>query len=83
MDKILVTFEVPSVGLRFDAQVPPFIPVAALRPLLYPLLEELTNGAYAPSGEEILCRRDDRRVLPMEVSLEDAGVQAGDRLLLF
>ena len=42
MDKILVTFEVPSVGLRFDAQVPPFITVAALRPLLYPLLEELT-----------------------------------------
>ena len=35
MDKILVTFEVPSVGLRFDAQVPPFITVAALRPLLY------------------------------------------------
>ena len=60
MDKLLVTFEVPSVALQFDALVPEFMSVEELRPLLYPLLEELTNGAYVPSQQEVLCRKEVR-----------------------
>lgn len=83
MDKILVTFEVPSVALRFDAWVPAFLTPEGLRELLYPLIRELTGGAYTPSGEEVLCRKDDGRLLPLGVSLKSMQVESGDHLLVF
>ena len=83
MDKILVTFEVPSVALRFDAWVPGFMTPEQLRPLLFYLVKRLTNDAYAPSGEEVFCRREDNRLLPLEVSLKEMQVENGDHLLMF
>jgi len=83
MDKILVTFEVPSLALRFDAWVPGFMTPEQLRPLLFSLLKGLTNDAYVPSGEEVFCRKDDSRLLPLTVSLRDMQVENGDHLLMF
>lgn len=83
MDKILVTFEVPSVALRFDAWVPEFITTEDLRPLLYTILKELTSDTYVCSGEEVLCRKDDKRLLPLGVALKDMRVENGDHLLIF
>ena len=83
MDKLLVTFEVPSVALQFDALVPEFMSVEELRPLLYPLLEELTNGAYVPSQQEVLCRKEDAVLLPLGVGLRETGVKMWDCLILF
>lgn len=83
MDKILVTFEVPAVALRFDAWVPEFVTPEGLRVLLYPLIRELTGGAYIPSGEEVLCRRDNGRLLPLGISLKSMKVEFGDHLLVF
>lgn len=83
MDKILVTFEVPSVALRFDAWVPEFMTPEELRPLLYPLLKELSNDVYVPSGEEVICRKDDGKLLPLEISLKNMQVETGDHLLIF
>lgn len=83
MEKLLLAIEVPSVGKSFDALVPRFMTVEQLRQLLYQPLAELTNGAYIPSGEEILCSREDRRVLPVNVELEKLGINMGDHLVLF
>ena len=83
MDKLLVTFEVPSMALQFDALVPEFMSVEELRPLLYPLLEELTNGAYVPSQQEILCRKEDAVLLPLGVGLRETGVKMVACLVLF
>ena len=75
MDKLLLTIEVPSVEQIFDFTAPKTITPGLMRELLY--------QAYIPSGAELLCRREDRKVLPTEVSLEDSGVQMGDHLILF
>lgn len=83
MDKLLLTIEVPSVEQVFDFTAPKTITPGLMRELLYQVLAELTGGAYIPSGAELLCRREDRKVLPMEVPLEDSGVQMGDHLILF
>ncbi len=83
MDKLLLTIEVPSVEQIFDFTAPKTITPGLMRELLYQVLAELTGGAYIPSGAELLRRREDRKVLPTEVSLEDSGVQMGDHLILF
>lgn len=83
MDKLLLTIEVPSVEQIFDFTAPKTITPGLMRELLYQVLAELTGGAYIPSGAELLCQREDRKVLPTEVSLEDSGVQMGDHLILF
>lgn len=83
MEKLLLTIEVPSVEQIFDLTVPKTITPGLMRELLYQVLAELTGGAYIPSGAELMCRREDRKVLPTEVSLEDSGVQMGDHLILF
>ena len=83
MDKLLLTIEVPSVEQIFDFTAPKTITPGLMRELLYQVLAELTGGAYIPSGAELLCRREDRKVLPTQGSLEDSGVQMGDHLILF
>ena len=83
MDKLLLTIEVPSVEQIFDFTAPKTITPGLMRELLYQVLAELTGGAYIPSGAELLCRREDRKVLPTEVPLEDSCVQMGDHLILF
>lgn len=83
MDKLLLTIEVPSVEQIFDFTAPKTITPGLMRELLYQVLAELTGGAYIPSGAELLCRREDRKVLSTEVPLEDSGVQMGDHLILF
>ena len=83
MDKLLLTIEVPSVEQIFDFTAPKTITPGLMRELLYQVLAELTGGAYIPSGAELLCRREDRKVLPTEVPLEDSSVQMGDHLILF
>lgn len=83
MEKILITFEVPSVALRFDALVPGFMMADQLRELLYPILEELSGGSYIPSGEEVFCRRDEKRLLPLGITLENMGIESGEHLILF
>ena len=83
MDKLLLTIEVPSVEQIFDFTAPKTITPGLMRELLYQVLAELTGGAYIPSGAELLCRREDRKVLPTEVPLEDSGVHMGDHLILF
>ena len=83
MDKLLLTIEVPSVEQIFDFTAPKTITPGLMCELLYQVLAELTVGAYIPSGAEVLCLREEQRVLPTEVSLEDSGVQMGDHLILF
>lgn len=83
MEKLLVTIEVPSVEQIFDLTVPCSLTPQLLTQLLYQLLAELTGNAYVPSGTELLCRREDQRVLPMEASLEEIGIRMGDHLILF
>ena len=47
------------------------------------LQDTIGEHILEPSGAELLCRREDRKVLPTEVPLEDSGVQMGDHLILF
>lgn len=83
MEKLLVTIEVPSVEQRFDLTVPKALTPQLLIQLLYQLLAELTGNAYVPSGTELLCRREDRSVLPIDLSLDEIGIRMGDHLILF
>lgn len=83
MEKLLVTIEVPSVEQSFDLVVPETLTPQLLIQLLYQLLAELTSNAYVPSGTELLCRREDRSVLPIDLPLNEIGIRMGDHLILF
>ena len=83
MDKLLITIEVPAVGQIFDITVPESLSAEMLIELLYQLLRELGSGMYMPSGTEVLCRREDRRLLAGSRTLKDNDIQMGDHLLLF
>jgi len=83
MEKLLVAVEVPSVEQSFDLTVPETLTPQLLVQLLYQLLAELTGNAYVPSGTELLCRREDKAVLPIDVPLNEIGIRMGDHLILF
>ena len=83
MEKLLVTIEVPSVEQSFDLVVPETLTPQLLIQLLYQLLAELTGNEYVPSGTELLCRREDRSVLPIDLPLNEIGIRMGDHLILF
>lgn len=83
MEKLLVTIEVPSVEQSFDLVVPETLTPQLLIQLLYQLLAELTGNAYVPSGTELLCQREDRSVLPIDLPLNEIGIRMGDHLILF
>ena len=83
MNKLLVTIEVPAVEQVFDLTVPWDLSAKLLIELLYQLLKELGNGLYMPSHTEVLCRREDGRLLMQDRTLQENDVHMGDHLILF
>lgn len=83
MDKVLVTLYVPSVNGRFDVLLPVFLKVCEVIPLLVEALSDLTQNQYVTSGSELLCCGERNTLLDMTYTIEECGIQHGDKLYLF
>ena len=82
MKKILLSIECPAISNIFDVYVPASLTVKEAARLLGKGLEEISNHRYISSGNEFLCKKEDRILLKEELMLKDYGIQNGDHIVI-
>ncbi len=83
MSKICVILEFPALKTEYDLLLPDYVPVSKLTELISSTVNELTNAAFVPTGNELLCTREGKKVLHPDYTLADYGVSNNSRLILF
>lgn len=79
--KILVDVAVPAISEHFDVQIPVFMTVGEITPLIAKAVEEMSNHMYISSGTEFLVHAERNVLLLQDESLERYGIRNGDHLL--
>lgn len=82
MEKRLIGLYVPAVQERFDLLVPMDLDVVALTKLLVNGVEEMCEGRYAPSHQELLSMRHPDMLLNPRLTLADYDVVDGAQFVL-
>lgn len=82
MEKRLIGLYVPAVQERFDLLVPMDLDVATLTKLLVNGVEEMCEGRYTPSHQELLSMRHPDMLLNPRLTLVDYDVADGAQLVL-
>ena len=83
MNKITVILELPALKKEYDLLLPDYVQISTLVKLIANAVNELTNGAFIPTGKELLCKRDGNQILHPDYTLADYGVSNGMRLMLY
>lgn len=83
MNKVCVIVETPALRREDDMLLPSSLPIGTLQKLIADAVKELSNGAFVPTGEELLCRREDGIILHPHYTLADYETTDGMRLMLF
>ena len=82
MDDILINLEVPSITERFDLFVPPDLKISTLTEVIANSIQELANGTYMVSGQEMLMLKDPEKLLNPAKSLADYDIRDGAGLII-
>lgn len=80
--KFLIEVQVPAAQKRFDVRVPADSFVGALVPLISALAAELTEGAYRPSVQSVLCSAETGTIYDINMTAAEQGICNGSRLIL-
>ena len=80
--KLHIRLDVPSIASVFELLVPKELDIRQLTALIIKGVEELSNYNYISSGTEFLCAEAFDMPLNEQMTLEDYGVENGDRLIL-
>lgn len=81
MEKVLINLYVPSIGESFDVYIPVFLTVKEIILLLAKAIENLSDGRYLSSGQEILCLKNRNMILTETHLLEDYAVRTGEKFV--
>lgn len=82
MEKVLIDLFVPAIEVHFDVFIPTFLHINTIIELLGKAIENMSNGEYVSSGQELLCSVDRQQVLNFELTLRDYDVKNGESLML-
>lgn len=82
MDKIIIQLTVPAVNREFDIFVPLDLNVGELTKIIVRGVEDLCDGAYIPSGNEMLNLRGLRAPLNPLFTLYSYGIKDGAEIFL-
>ena len=83
MNKVCVIVETPAICRKDDMLLPDYLPIELLKKLIADAVKELSIGAFEPTGNELLCRREDGIILNPCYTLSDYCVTDGMHLILF
>ena len=83
MAKMLINLTIPAISESYDLNVPDFLCVRFLIPVLVDAISELSAGRYVSSGREYLCCLDHNRKLDPDSTIRENGIQNGDHLFIF
>ena len=82
MDTLRVEVYLPAQGKAYEVRLPKGLNTLAAAQLTAKALAPLSGGAYLDSHNSVLAWRDSGLVLDMRMSLEQANVENGSKLLL-
>ncbi len=82
MEKILVEVILPSASTSYDVYIPLSSPVSEVVYLVSNILSELSNGYFKADKNTVLCDADTGYMLNINMTVYDAGLKNGSRLLL-
>lgn len=82
MKKVLIKIYVPALAEAFEMFFPLQLKLYEMIPLIGRAVEEYSEGQYRSSGKEVLCTRQEGKVLDINYSAEEQGIRNGSTLIL-
>lgn len=82
MEKILIKIFVPSVSNCYELMVPKMLQLCELLPFINSVVEQQSDGQFQPTGKEILCTEEDGKILNINLTVHELGIQNGTTLFL-
>ena len=82
MEKVDIMLKVPALGESYEMQIPSYIQIGGLLPMLVDAVASMSGGIYQPSGQEFLCSPVYNCILADDKTLEIYKIQNGDCLVL-
>lgn len=81
-ERVLVEVYVPAALLTFTMYLPCYHLISDIQEALFPVLEEMTNGAFTGTLQTMLYSQRLHTPLNKSVFLKDTGIQYADRILV-
>lgn len=82
MDRVLIKVYVPSLEKSYDFFVPTDVRLHEIIALISSALEQYTEGEYRSSHKEVLCTKEDGKVLDINYAAYELGICNGSKLVL-
>ena len=83
MNKVCVIVETPAINREDDMLLPDYLSIELLQKLIADAVKDLSDGAFEPTGKEILCKKEDGSIMHPRHTLADYEVTDGMHLMLF
>ncbi len=83
MNEKQIILEIPVLSQSYEIKIPSDMKISLLRLLLAESIQELTNGQYVSSGEEILYLKNRHEQLSEDQEVRFYNIQNGDVILIF
>ncbi len=83
MNKVCVIVETPAITREDDMLLPDYLPIGVMIKLIADAVKDLSDGAFEPTGKELLCKKEDGSIMNPRFTLADYEVTDGMHLMLF
>lgn len=82
MDKVLIKVYVPSLADAYEIFIPLDIRLHEIIGLISSVIEQHSEGQYCSSHKEVLCEKEDGKILDINYSAYELGIHNGSKLIL-
>ena len=82
MNKKLIEVYVPALSESFDIFVPKKCMIYELLALISQTIESLSSNRYIHTNNSMLCYRENGKIIDINATAEEAGIENGLQLLL-
>ena len=82
MKKVLVEVYVPVIDARYDVFIPNTSQVSEVLELLKKAVADLSGGRFVPTGETVLCYRENGAIINVNMTVYELGIHNGSKLML-
>lgn len=82
MDKIMTEVYVPVLGKAYDFRIPLESGMYEVLELIKKSVTDLSDGHFLCDEQTVLCYRSDAKILDINLSVYELGLQTGSKLML-
>ena len=82
MENIIVEITLAATGEVVDFMLPAHVPVGEMIGDLTRLVEQVYQQITYSGEQPVLCNQSEGRMIPLDITLAQAGVQDGHKLIL-